>query len=92
MNASLLKSLRSSVRPPHYPCNLIFAGRIVAPSAILFVTDNVNEAIAARAAGLQCALSVRPGTAPLPVGHGFPVITDFTQLATHVNIVPHHNE
>jgi 2,3-diketo-5-methylthio-1-phosphopentane phosphatase len=50
------------------------------PSQILFVTDNVNEAIAAKIVGYNVVLSVRPGTAKLPENHGFPVVTSFDQI------------
>ena len=44
------------------------------PRDLLFVTDRIEEARAARQAGLQVALSVRPGNAPLPREHSFPVV------------------
>jgi enolase-phosphatase E1 len=50
------------------------------PQAIVFVSDIVAELDAARAAGLQTRLSVRPGNAPLPVEHGHAVIRTLDEL------------
>lgn len=48
---------------------------------ILFLTDNIDEARAARDAGIgRVVLSVRPGNAPLPEGHGFEEVTRFDKL------------
>ncbi|MCL4125367.1 UNVERIFIED_CONTAM: hypothetical protein GTU68_018012 [Idotea baltica] len=47
---------------------------------ILFISDVVEELAAAKAAGLQTALSVRPGNQPAPAEHGFLSITGFDQL------------
>jgi len=44
------------------------------PQDLLFLTDRYEEAVAAREAGFQVGLSVRPGTAPLPREHAFTVI------------------
>ncbi|TKY66509.1 bifunctional methylthioribulose-1-phosphate dehydratase/enolase-phosphatase E1 1 [Spatholobus suberectus] len=41
------------------------------PSDILFVTDVYQEATAAKTAGLEVIISVRPGNAPLPENQGF---------------------
>lgn len=49
------------------------AGRVV------FVTDNLDEARAAAAAGLVVRVSVRPGNAALPA-HPFEVVTGFDEL------------
>jgi len=52
-----------------------------APGEILFVTDILEEAQAARQAGLDCIISSRPGNAPLASGdHGFQVVTTFDEL------------
>lgn len=40
-----------------------------APSRWLFLSDNINEVDAARAAGMQSYPVVRPGNAPLPKDH-----------------------
>jgi len=42
--------------------------------AVLFVSDVTRELDAARAAGLQTRLSVRPGNAPPPEDHGYTVV------------------
>ncbi|EMS59539.1 putative bifunctional methylthioribulose-1-phosphate dehydratase/enolase-phosphatase E1 [Triticum urartu] len=52
------------------------------PSQILFLTDVYQEATAARDAGLEVLISIRPGNAPLPEDHGFQTITSFAQIAT----------
>ncbi|MEL6348367.1 MAG: acireductone synthase, partial [Myxococcota bacterium] len=49
------------------------------PGEIRFLTDSLAEAQAASAAGVSVILSIRPGTAPLPEGHGFETITSFDQ-------------
>ncbi|CAI0408397.1 unnamed protein product [Linum tenue] len=50
------------------------------PSEILFLTDVVQEAVAAKAAGLKVMISVRPGNAPLPENHGFKTINSFLEI------------
>ncbi|KAL4204870.1 hypothetical protein AMTRI_Chr01g134360 [Amborella trichopoda] len=50
------------------------------PSQILFLTDVYQEAVAAKAAGLEVIISVRPGNAPLPENHGFKTITSFSEI------------
>ncbi|XP_078429261.1 haloacid dehalogenase-like hydrolase family protein [Wolffia australiana] len=50
------------------------------PNQILFLTDVYQEAVAAKAAGLDVIISVRPGNAPLPEDHGFPTITSFAEV------------
>ncbi|XP_020110592.1 probable bifunctional methylthioribulose-1-phosphate dehydratase/enolase-phosphatase E1 isoform X2 [Ananas comosus] len=50
------------------------------PSQILFITDVVQEAIAAKSAGLQVLISVRPGNAPLPENHGFETVNSFAEI------------
>ncbi|XP_010446120.1 PREDICTED: probable bifunctional methylthioribulose-1-phosphate dehydratase/enolase-phosphatase E1 isoform X2 [Camelina sativa] len=50
------------------------------PSEILFVTDVYQEATAAKAAGLEAIISIRPGNAPLPENHGFKTVTTFSQI------------
>jgi enolase-phosphatase E1 len=54
----------------------------VAPSEILFVTDNIAEAIAAHQAGVRAVLSVRPGTAALPADAAdkFAIVHSFDEL------------
>ncbi|OAY64042.1 probable bifunctional methylthioribulose-1-phosphate dehydratase/enolase-phosphatase E1 [Ananas comosus] len=50
------------------------------PSQILFVTDVYQEAVAAKAAGIDVIISIRPGNAPLPKDHGFATITSFAEI------------
>jgi methylthioribulose 1-phosphate dehydratase/enolase-phosphatase E1 len=50
------------------------------PSDVCFVTDIIEEAIAASEVGIEAVLSVRPGNAPLPKSHQFKAITAFDQL------------
>ncbi|KAF8724024.1 hypothetical protein HU200_021031 [Digitaria exilis] len=52
------------------------------PSQILFLTDVYQEATAAKAAGLEVLISVRPGNTPLPENHGFRTITTFAEVFT----------
>lgn len=52
----------------------------VAAARVLFVTDVLAEAQAAREAGMAAALSVRPGNAPVPEGHGFPEVRSLVDL------------
>ncbi|KAG7393028.1 Methylthioribulose-1-phosphate dehydratase [Phytophthora pseudosyringae] len=47
---------------------------------VLFVTDVIEEAQAAEAAGLDTVLSVRPGNTPLPESHHFRTIRSFAEL------------
>lgn len=51
-----------------------------AASSILFVSDVTAELRAARAAGLEVLLSVRPGNAPQPDAHLFPAVTTLTGI------------
>ncbi|KAF8025826.1 hypothetical protein BT93_F2606 [Corymbia citriodora subsp. variegata] len=50
------------------------------PSEVLFLTDVYQEAVAAKNAGLQVIVSVRPGNAPLPENHGFKTIHSFMEI------------
>lgn len=47
---------------------------------ILFLSDVVAELDAAKSAGLQTVLCIRPGNADVNAGHGHAEITDFTQV------------
>ena len=51
------------------------------PSDILFISDVVRELDAARTAGVDTALSVRPGNPDPPGGHGHTTIQTFDDLA-----------
>jgi enolase-phosphatase E1 len=59
------------------------------PHGIAFVTDHLDEARAAQAAGWTAWVAVRPGNAPLPDGHGFPTLTDFRTLLGALGPAPH---
>ena len=50
------------------------------PGSILFVSDVTRELDAARAAGLQACLAVRPGNSPPPPGHGYRESRSFDDL------------
>jgi enolase-phosphatase E1 len=52
----------------------------VSPEAIVFVSDVTAELTAARQAGLQVVLSVRPGNAPQPDADTFDRIDSFAEL------------
>lgn len=54
------------------------------PEEVVFVTDILDEAMAAARVGMRAVLSVRPGNADLPSGHGFPEITSFDQILSVV--------
>ena len=51
------------------------------PREILFVSDVVGELVAAKAAGLQGVLSIRPGNKAAEPGHGFAEITSFRDIS-----------
>ena len=50
------------------------------PSEILFATDVLGEALAAKAAGWQAVLVKRAGNKPLPADHGFREIETMKDL------------
>ncbi|RLM68963.1 hypothetical protein C2845_PM17G09180 [Panicum miliaceum] len=50
------------------------------PSQILFVTDVYQEATAAKNAGFDVIISIRPGNAPLPENHDFRTIKSFSEI------------
>jgi enolase-phosphatase E1 len=50
------------------------------PSAVLFVSDVTRELDAAREAGMQTRLSIRPRNPPGPSGHGHVSVTSFDEL------------
>ncbi|KAF9610591.1 hypothetical protein IFM89_023385 [Coptis chinensis] len=50
------------------------------PSEILFLTDVYQEAVAAKEAGLEVIISVRPGNAPLPEKHEFKTVKSFSDI------------
>lgn len=50
------------------------------PAGITFCTDQVAEAEAAAAAGMNAVILMRPGNAPLPANLPFPVHADLTRI------------
>ncbi|MGH9387262.1 MAG: acireductone synthase [Vicinamibacterales bacterium] len=48
--------------------------------AVLFVSDVIGELDAARGAGMQTTLSIRPGNTPLPHTSGYTTIRSFDEL------------
>ncbi|KAF8694071.1 hypothetical protein HU200_038526 [Digitaria exilis] len=50
------------------------------PSQILFITDVFQEAIAAKNAGFEVSISIRPGNAPVPENNGFRTIKSFSEI------------
>jgi enolase-phosphatase E1 len=58
----------------------IAAGMRMPPSAILFLSDVLQELDAAAAAGMRTTLVVRPGNASVPAGHGYREVRDFGEL------------
>eukprot|EP00903_Cladosiphon_okamuranus_P013426 g12506.t1 len=50
------------------------------PSEVLFLTDLIAEAEAAKIANVRAVLSVRPGNEPLPTHHPFETVTDFNAI------------
>lgn len=54
--------------------------QLIEINTVLFLTDNILEAEAAKAAGMQTALVFRPGNKPLPEKVKFPVIKSFDEL------------
>lgn len=51
-----------------------------APAEILFVSDVVAELEAARTAGMQTVLSIRPGNHPVEPGHSFESVESFEEI------------
>jgi enolase-phosphatase E1 len=52
----------------------------LAPVDVLFISDLVEELDAARVAGCRTLLAVRAGNAPVPAGHGHPIVERFDHL------------
>ncbi len=50
------------------------------PGEILFISDSIEELIAARAAGMQTLLSIRPGNPAIAVQHDFDAINSFLEI------------
>lgn len=51
------------------------------PDRVIFVSDVVEELVAARQAGMQAALSMRPGNGPLATPFDGPTVHSFTELS-----------
>jgi len=85
---SLPQLIDSSNSPQHLPtqretpsyAEIVAYLGVDNPADILFVTDIIEEAEAAHAVGLQTALSVRSGNAPLPASHPFKTVSSFDSL------------
>jgi enolase-phosphatase E1 len=58
----------------------IAAALALPSSAILFISDVTRELDAARSAGMQCRLSIRPGNQPVVQEHGYAVVRTFDTL------------
>jgi enolase-phosphatase E1 len=58
----------------------IAAAMTLPAQAVLFISDVVRELDAARAAGLQTRLALRPGNAASPDGHGHDVAQGFDEV------------
>lgn len=52
----------------------------IAPDTILFVSDVVTELEAAHAAGMQTALSIRDGNAPIREAHSHRTVRSFDDI------------
>ena len=59
----------------------IAAAMTLPAQAVLFISDVVRELDAAREAGLQTRLALRPGNATAPDGHGHDVAHTFDEVA-----------
>jgi len=55
------------------------------PADVLFLSDGLAEVDAAREAGLQTGLCVRPDNAEVPQGHGHPEFASFSQIQLSVD-------
>ena len=58
----------------------IAAAIAIPPASVLFVSDIAAELDAARTAGMQTRLAIRPGNQPAPPGHGHTEIRSFDEL------------
>jgi len=72
----------TSVGPKTAPASyadIALSRGVDSPARVLFLTDALFEAQAAKKAGFRVAVTDRPGNAPLPAGHGFRVITSLAE-------------
>jgi enolase-phosphatase E1 len=51
------------------------------PDAVLFLSDVPRELDAARTAGMQVRLVIRPGNAPIATSQAYPTVTHFDEIA-----------
>lgn len=58
----------------------IAAAMAIPTDVVVFISDTTRELDAARAAGMQTRLAIRPGNAPPSDGHGFPVLRRFDEV------------
>ena len=58
----------------------IAAAMGIPPASVMFVSDIAAELDAARTAGMQTRLCIRPGNKPLPLAHGHTEIRTFDEL------------
>ena len=54
----------------------------ISPQEILFISDVIAELDAARTAGMQTALALRPGNAPAAAGHGHRELRSFDEVGS----------
>jgi enolase-phosphatase E1 len=52
----------------------------VPPAAVLFVSDVMGELLAAKSAGCEVVLTVRPGNPPQPAVDGIPMVRSFDEI------------
>jgi enolase-phosphatase E1 len=51
------------------------------PEAVMFLSDVTRELDAAKSAGMQVRLVVRPGNAPVPADHGYQTVRSLNEIA-----------
>jgi enolase-phosphatase E1 len=69
----------SKTDPASY-CRIAASTKIPA-GTFLFLSDAIKELDAARTAGMQVRLMVRPGNASVPTGHGYDTIRSLSEVA-----------
>lgn len=52
----------------------------ILPASVLFISDSFEELEAAKEAGLETLLSIRPGNPPISLSHTHPAIHDFLEI------------
>ena len=73
-------------RDPHAYTQIALSLGVDSPSEILFLTDVMEEAIAAREAGVCVCVSVRPGNKALDetMSEGFAVVRSFEEVDAYL--------